>query len=136
MQTFLDIAIPVVVFFMMGVVGLELTIADFRHIAGRPGIVVASTLSQALLPPGIVVLLARFLNLGSTIEAGKKPGFGPMNAFSHMREYPPADTKVVVRPNFDTLHSVHLLDLTRKLMIVFVPDTNGRYYSRALGTTL
>lgn len=61
-------------------------------------------------------------------EAGKQPGFGPMNLFSHMRAYPPADFKGVVRPNFDTLYSIAWLDLTKEPMIVSVPDTQGRYY--------
>ena len=30
---------------------------------------------------------------------------GPMNTFANIPEYPPADMKVVVRPNFDTLYS-------------------------------
>ena len=35
--------------------------------------------------------------------AGARPGFGPMGAFSHIREFPAADFRAVVRPNFDTL---------------------------------
>jgi hypothetical protein len=57
-----------------------------------------------------------------------KPGMGPMNAFHHMREYPSAEFKDVVRPNFDTLYSVAWLDLTQGPMIVSAPDTHGRYY--------
>jgi hypothetical protein len=53
---------------------------------------------------------------------------GPMNSFSNILEYPPADMKVVVRPNFDTLYSSGWLDLTTEPMIVSVPDTGGRYY--------
>ena len=52
----------------------------------------------------------------------------PMNSFAHLRSYPPADMKVVVRPNFDTLYSSAWLDLTTEPAIVSVPDTNGRYY--------
>lgn len=37
----------------------------------------------------------------TNLEAGKEIGKGPMNGFSHVPAYPPADTKVVVRPNFD-----------------------------------
>lgn len=62
------------------------------------------------------------------LEAGKKPGFGPINQFSHMRAYPDANFKVVVRPNFDTLYSVAWLDLTEDAQVVSVPDTKGRYY--------
>jgi hypothetical protein len=52
----------------------------------------------------------------------------PMNAFANIGEYPTADMKVVVRPNFDTLYSSAWLDLTKEPMIISVPDTHGRYY--------
>lgn len=64
----------------------------------------------------------------TNIEAGKEFGKGPMNMFVNIPEYPPADFKGVVRPNFDTLYSVAWLDLTREPMIVSVPDTDGRFY--------
>ena len=63
----------------------------------------------------------------SNIEPGKGFG-GPMNTFVNLSEYPPADLKTVVRPNFDTLYSSAWLDLTKEPMIVSVPDTSGRYY--------
>jgi hypothetical protein len=52
----------------------------------------------------------------------------PMNTFVSLATFPPADMKVVVRPNFDTLYSSAWLDLTKEPMIVSVPDTHGRYY--------
>jgi hypothetical protein len=52
----------------------------------------------------------------------------PMNTFANLGAFPPADMKVVVRPNFDTLYSSAWLDLTKEPMIVSVPDTEGRYY--------
>jgi hypothetical protein len=52
----------------------------------------------------------------------------PMNSFANLAEYPAADMKVVVRPNFDTLYSSAWLDLAQEPMIVSVPDTHGRYY--------
>ena len=64
----------------------------------------------------------------TNIEPGKEFGKGPMNMFVNVPEYPPADFKVVVRPNFDTLYSIAWLDLTKEPMVVSVPDTDGRYY--------
>ena len=64
----------------------------------------------------------------TNIELGKKFGAGPMNVFSNVPAYPPAEMKIVVRPNFDTLYSVVWLDLTKEPMIVSVPDTGGRFY--------
>lgn len=64
----------------------------------------------------------------TNLEAGVKPGFGPMNAFHHMRAYPTAEFREVVRPNFDTLYSTAWLDLTKEPMIVSVADTGGRYF--------
>jgi hypothetical protein len=64
----------------------------------------------------------------TNLPAGQKPGFGPVGEFAHIREFPPAEFKAVVRPNFDTLYSIAWLDLTDEAMIVSVPDTDGRYY--------
>jgi hypothetical protein len=52
----------------------------------------------------------------------------PMNTFISLPAFPPADMKVVVRPNFDTLYSSAWLDLTKEPMVVSAPDTHGRYY--------
>jgi hypothetical protein len=60
--------------------------------------------------------------------AGSKPGMGPPNQFHHMPEFPPAEFRAVVRPNFDTLYSTAWLDLTGGPVIVHTPDTNDRYY--------
>src|SRR5262245_9420742 len=64
----------------------------------------------------------------TNIEPGKMTGRGPMNTFTHVREFPDANFRDVVRPNFDTLYSSGWLDLTREPMIVSAPDTQGRYY--------
>jgi hypothetical protein len=64
----------------------------------------------------------------ANVEPGKALIGGPMNTFSNVATFPTADTRVVVRPNFDTLYSSGWLDLTKEPMIVSVPDTGGRYY--------
>ncbi|HXX52813.1 MAG TPA: DUF1254 domain-containing protein [Xanthobacteraceae bacterium] len=52
----------------------------------------------------------------------------PMNTFVSLKEYPSADMRVVVRPNFDTLYTSAYLDLMAEPMVVSAPDTGGRYY--------
>jgi len=64
----------------------------------------------------------------TNLSAGARPGFAPMGQFAHVRQFPTADFKAVVRPNFDTLYSAAWLDLREEPMIVSVPDTDGRYY--------
>ncbi len=64
----------------------------------------------------------------TNVAANTVPLRNPMNLFANVPAYPSADTRVVVRPNFDTLYSSGWLDLTKEPMIVSVPDTQGRYY--------
>jgi hypothetical protein len=64
----------------------------------------------------------------TNIEPGEMAGRGPMNTFAHIRAYPDANFKEVVRPNFDTLYSLGWLDLTQGPLVVSVPNTHGRYY--------
>lgn len=64
----------------------------------------------------------------TNVEPGKEVGKGPMNAFTNVAEYPPANYKGVVRVNFDTLYSIAWLDLTKEPMIVSAPNTDDRYY--------
>jgi hypothetical protein len=64
----------------------------------------------------------------TNIEPNQEFGKGPMNMFVNVPEYPPANMRSVVRPNFDTLYSPVWLDVTKEPVILSLPDTGGRYY--------
>ncbi|WP_425336149.1 DUF1254 domain-containing protein [Sinorhizobium numidicum] len=64
----------------------------------------------------------------TNVEAKAGAVGGPPNSFNNVLEFPPADMKVVVRPNFDTLYSSAWLDLTKEPVVVAAPDTGGRFY--------
>ncbi len=51
-----------------------------------------------------------------------------MNQFVHVRAFPDASFKDVVRANVDTLYSSAWLDLSKEPIVLSVPDTRGRYY--------
>ena len=59
-----------------------------------------------------------------------KPGAfaAPANQFAHVRDFPDASFKDVVRANVDTLYSSAFLDLSQEPIVLSVPDTRGRYY--------
>jgi hypothetical protein len=52
----------------------------------------------------------------------------PLNQFAHLRAFPSAAFKDVVRANVDTLYSSAFLDLAKEALVLSVPDTHGRYY--------
>lgn len=95
----------------------DLTVADARRIAAEA--------YQYLYP---LVLMDITRKIATNLDAGVRPGFGPMNNWNHMRAFPPGDFKEVVRPNFDTLYSTVWLDLTNEPVIISTPEGGGRYY--------
>ena len=62
------------------------------------------------------------------VDPKVNPMGGPANAFTHMRSYPLADARTVVRPNFDTLYSSAWVDLTNGPVVLSTADTGGRYF--------
>jgi hypothetical protein len=69
---------------------------------------------------------------GINVEPGAKPGFGRPNEFHHIRAFPTAEFRAVVRPNFDTLYSSAWLDLTAGPVVLRALDTNDRYFMLAM----
>ena len=69
---------------------------------------------------------------GVNVEVGAKPGFGPPNEFHHIRAFPTAEFRAVVRPNFDTLYSSAWLDLTGGPVLLRALDTGDRYFMLAM----
>ena len=78
------------------------------------------------LYPLILMDLTRkqFINLDPKVSAFG----GPANAFTHIRTFPTADMRTVVRPNFDTLYSSAWLDLNEGPVVVSTTNTGGRYF--------
>lgn len=66
----------------------------------------------------------QFINIDPKVN----PIGGPPNKFVHIREFPSADMRLVVRPNFDTLYSSAWLDLSDGPIVVSNADTDGRYF--------
>lgn len=66
--------------------------------------------------------------LHTSLPAGSKPGFGPVNTFHHVRTYMDVGERSVVRPNFDTLYSISWLDLTSQPVFIETPEIKDRYF--------
>jgi hypothetical protein len=64
----------------------------------------------------------------TNLDPKQSPIAGAPNSFTHVRAFPTADLRVVVRPNFDTLYSSAWLDLSEGPVIVSHGDTGGRYF--------
>ena len=70
MDMLVDIAIPLVVIMMMFVVGLELSLEDFRRIQAYPKPVLVGTVGQFIILPLIAAVLALVLDPPRHIVAG------------------------------------------------------------------
>jgi hypothetical protein len=61
-------------------------------------------------------------------DAATRPGMGPPGQFHHIRQFPDADFRAVVRPNFDTLYSSAWVDLSAGPVRISSADTGDRYF--------
>ena len=105
---------------------------------GKP---IASTASQSISPDeALVIAREAYVYLYplilmditrkqlTNLDPKVSPMGGRKNAFTHLRAFPPADARAVVRPNFDTLYSSAWLDLTEGPVVISIADTSGRYF--------
>jgi hypothetical protein len=62
------------------------------------------------------------------LERRAQAGLPGANHFVHARAFPDEHSRIVIRPNADTLYSTAWLDLSHEPILLHVPDTHGRYY--------
>jgi hypothetical protein len=79
------------------------------------------------LYPLVLMDLTR-LQVINTEKVSYAPLRVPADTFLNIPVFPPADLRVVVRPNFDTLYSTAFLDLRAEPRIVSVPPAGDNYY--------
>jgi len=89
MQILVDIFIPLLIIFMMLVVGLNLTLGDFRRVRQYPKIILAGAAVPILLLPTIAVVIAWVLEPTPVIVAGMIlvsacPGGAISNYYAYM----------------------------------------------------
>ena len=53
---------------------------------------------------------------------------GPMNQFTHLRDFPDASVREVVGPNFDTIYSWLWYDVSDEPLVISLPESTGHYY--------
>jgi BASS family bile acid:Na+ symporter len=70
LKVLVEVGVPAATFLLMTLVGLELTVADFRRVALYPGTVVAATLGQVFVLPLLVAGLIKALGPPPAIAAG------------------------------------------------------------------
>jgi BASS family bile acid:Na+ symporter len=117
---------PLTLFFLMTVVGLQLTPADFRRVAAAPKSIVAGTLGQIVLLPLMTWVLVASLRLPPMFAAGAillaaSPGAGMSNVMTAI-----AGAHVAL--------SVTLTAISSVLAVVTLPAVTGLGIALFLGT--
>ena len=62
------------------------------------------------------------------LERRARAGLAGANQFVHAQTFPDDQSRLVIRPNADTLYSIAWLDLAQQPLLLHVPDTHDRYY--------
>lgn len=125
MNLIVDIAIPAVVVLLMVVVGVDLTLNDFRRVVAYPKAVVIGTLGQLALLPLIVLVVIVALDPAPFLVAGMIVlGACPGGAISNLYTY-------VARAN--TALSVTLTAVSTLISIVTLPLLTAAGFAVLLG---
>jgi hypothetical protein len=95
---------------------IELSVDEVRNVAAE---------AYSYLYPLVTMDVTR-MQLTDTVTGGT--GHAAPNTVTHLREFPSAEFRTVVAPNFDTLYSSAWLDLADGPLVLEVPDSGGRYY--------
>ena len=62
------------------------------------------------------------------LERRAQAGLPGANQFVHAQAFPDDHSRIVIRPNADTLYSTAWLDLSKEPILLHVPETHDRYY--------
>ena len=124
----IDAAGPLILFWMMGVVGLELSVDDFRRVARQRASVLVGTLGQWTLLPLAALGVVAALDLSGVTAAGvvlitAAPGGGISNVFTY-----------VARAN--TALSVTLTAVSSLCAVVTLPLLTAAGFERVGGAEL
>ncbi|MEJ2889533.1 DUF1254 domain-containing protein [Actinomycetospora aeridis] len=95
---------------------IELSVDEVRNVAAE---------AYAYLYPLVTMDVTRLQLTDTSVDA---VGHAAPNTLTHLREFPDADFRSVVAPNFDTLYSSAWLDLADGPLLLEMPDSGGRYY--------
>jgi hypothetical protein len=64
----------------------------------------------------------------TAVPDNAQPGKAPINQFSYATNLATPNSRLIIRPNADTLSTSGWLDLAKEPIVLHVPDVAGRYY--------
>ncbi len=88
----------------------------------------ARDLSEQAYTYGYPLVLMHVTEQVSTNVSAPEGVAAPVNQFAHLRAFPDASFREIVRPNLDTFYSIAWLDLSAGPMVLSAPAAGDRYY--------
>lgn len=124
LKSVVDAGVPALVFCAMIVVGMELTVDDFRRVLRRPGTVALAIIGQVVLLPLLGWLLVRLFPLQPTVAQGVLlvaacPNGGMANVYSYL-----ARANVALSVTLTAVSSLAAF-LTTPLALALLPSQGG-----------